>query len=90
MVPNSLTTVFPVKNPIITFNDLRTEIERSDHVGFATLLKGCFGAVRNHAAHQPKILWEGEDDAADYFTLISLLHRKLEGSRRVRTPGGAR
>ena len=81
--------VFSVKNPVITFNDLRTETERSEHVGFATLLKGCFGAVRNPAAHQPKLLWEGEDDAADYFTLISLLHRKLDGSRRVRTRGGA-
>lgn len=81
--------VFSVKNPVIAFNDLRTEIEKNDHVGFATLLKGCFGAVRNHAAHQPKILWEGEDDAADYFTLISLLHRKLDGSRKINTLGGA-
>ena len=46
--------------------------------GFAALLKGCFGAVRNPLAHEPKILWEGEDDAADYLSLISLLHRKLD------------
>jgi len=41
----------------------------------AQLLKGCFGAIRNPLAHEPKILWQGEDDAADYFSLVSLLHR---------------
>ncbi len=46
--------------------------------GFAMLLKGCFQAIRDPRAHEPKILWKGEDDAADYLTLISLLHRKLD------------
>ena len=41
-------------------------------------MKGCFAAIRNPLAHEPKILWDGEDDAADYFTLISLLHRRLD------------
>jgi len=34
--------------------------------------------VRNPLAHERKILWQGEDDAADYLSLISLLHRKLD------------
>ncbi len=50
----------------------------SEHKGFAALIKGCFGAIRNPLAHEPKILWDGEDDAADYLTLISMLHRKLD------------
>ena len=70
--------VFSVEAPILAFNTLRTETEKSEHKGFAMLLKGCFGAVRNPLAHEPKILWDGEDDAADYLTLISLLHRKLD------------
>ena len=69
---------FGLKKPVLAFNSLRTETERSEHTGFMNLLKGCFGAVRNPMAHQPKIMWDGEDDAADYFTLISLLHRKLD------------
>lgn len=69
---------FSLKKPILAFNSLRTETERSEHTGFMTLLKGCFAAVRNPLAHEPKIMWGGEDDAADYFTLISLLHRKLD------------
>ena len=38
-------------------NTLETETERSQHKGFASLLKGCFSAVRNPLAHEPKILW---------------------------------
>ena len=69
---------FSLKKPLLAFNSLQTESERSEHAGFAMLLKGCFAAVRNPLAHEPKILWTGEDDAADYLTLISLLHRKLD------------
>jgi uncharacterized protein (TIGR02391 family) len=70
--------VFSIQKPILAINSLRTETERSEHKGFALLLKGCFSGVRNPLAHGPKILWEGEDDAADYLSLISLLHRKLD------------
>lgn len=70
--------VFSIEKPILAINSLRTETERSEHKGFALLLKGCFAAVRNPLAHEPKILWQGEDDAADYLSLISLLHRKLD------------
>jgi len=70
--------VFSSERPVLAINTLRTETEKSEHKGFAALLKGCFAAVRNPLAHEPKILWEGEDDAADYLSLISLLHRKLD------------
>lgn len=76
--------VFSVQSPILAINTLQTETEQSEHKGFAALLKGCFAAVRNPLAHEPKILWEGEDDAADYLSLISLLHRGLDKS----TPTG--
>lgn len=70
--------VFSIDRPVLAINTLQTETERSEHKGFAALLKGCFAAVRNPLAHEPKILWEGDDDAADYLSLISLLHRKLD------------
>jgi len=70
--------VFSIEHPLLAINTLRTETEKSEHKGFAQLLKGCFAAVRNPLAHGPKILWDGEDDAADYLSLISLLHRKLD------------
>lgn len=70
--------VFSIKRPLLAINTLQTESEESEHKGFALLMKGCFGAIRNPLAHEPRILWEGEDDAADYLSLISLLHRKLD------------
>ena len=75
--------VFSVDSPVLAINSLQTETERSEHKGFAALLKGCFAAVRNPLAHEPKILWKGEDDAADYLSLISLLHRKLDDAVKV-------
>jgi uncharacterized protein (TIGR02391 family) len=69
---------FSIKNPMLAINSLTTETEKSEHTGFAMLLKGCFGAVRNPRAHEPRIMWKDEHDAADYLTLISLLHRKLD------------
>lgn len=79
--------VFSIQKPILAINSLRTETERSEHKGFALLLKGCFAAVRNPLAHEPKILWQGEDDAADYLSLISLLHRKLDECTLTRLKG---
>lgn len=79
--------VFSIEQPILAINTLRTETERSEHKGFAALLKGCFAAVRNPLAHEPKILWQGEDDAADYLSLISLLHRKLDDCVSTRAGG---
>ena len=70
--------VFSSTRPILAFNRLQTETEKSEHRGFAALLKGCFAAIRNPLAHQPRIHWEREDNAADYLSLISLLHRKLD------------
>ena len=75
---------FSVERPLLAINTLRTDTEKSEHKGFAQLLKGCFAAVRNPLAHEPKILWTGEDDAADYLSLISLLHRRLDRAVRTR------
>ena len=70
--------VFSTHKPVLAFNSLQTETEKSEQKGFSSLLKGCFSAFRNPPAHQPKILWQGdEDDIADCFSLISFLHRKL-------------
>ena len=70
--------VFAIDHPLLAFSSLQTETERSEHKGFALLLKGCFAAVRNPLARGPKLLWQGEDDDADYLSMISLLHRKLD------------
>lgn len=65
--------------PIIAINSLSTETERGEQRGFANLLKGLFGTIRNPLAHDPKIEWDmSEQDTLDILTTISLVHRKLD------------
>ena len=85
---NLIDRVFSVERPYLAFNTLQTETEKSEHKGFAQLLKGCAAAIRNPLAHGPKILWQGEIDAADYLTLISMLHRKLDQCVKVPSSTG--
>ena len=79
--------VFAIDRPILAINSLQTETEKSEHKGFGLLLKGCFAAIRNPLAHEPKLLWQGEEDAADYLSLISLLHRKLDDAVKTGVQG---
>lgn len=72
------------KPPVLTINSFQTQTEHGEQRGFANLLVGLFGAIRNPLAHSPKIEWEmGEPDALDILTLASLVHRKLDRARRV-------
>ena len=65
--------------PIIAFNTLRTETERSEQRGLANIAKGVFGAFRNVTAHAPKAVWPiAEEDALDVIGVLSLLHRRLD------------
>jgi uncharacterized protein (TIGR02391 family) len=75
---------FGIKAPILAINALVTDSEKSEHKGFAQLLIGLFGMVRNPTAHAPKIIWPmPEQDALDILTLVSLVHRKLDGARKI-------
>jgi uncharacterized protein (TIGR02391 family) len=48
---NLIDRVFSVEKPLLAFNTLQTETEKSVHKGFAQLLKGCAAAIRNPLAH---------------------------------------
>jgi uncharacterized protein (TIGR02391 family) len=78
---------FGGKLPILAFNTLQTETERSEHIGLMNLLKGLFGTFRNTLAHAPKIKWNiNEQDAIDMLTFASFLQRKLDICVRTRLP----
>jgi uncharacterized protein (TIGR02391 family) len=65
--------------PVIRFNSLSTDWERSEQTGIATLMKGLFSTFRNPAAHAPKVAWAtSRSDALDMLTLASMLHRRLD------------
>lgn len=75
--------VFPEEKPLLRINKLKSKSDKSEQRGFILLLKGYMAFVRNLYAHEPKILLEvSEDDAADYLSLLSLLHRKLDKAER--------
>lgn len=76
-------TLLPKQAPLLAINSLITDSEKSEQNGFASLVKGCFEAIRNPLAHEPKIMWNGEDDVADLFSLLSLIQRKLDGCVRT-------
>jgi len=77
-------TAFSAKAPILAINTLRTETEISEQKGFSNILVGLFGAVRNPTAHAPKIVWPmSEQDALDVLSMVSFVHRKLDGVLRI-------
>ena len=77
-------TAFSVKAPILALNSLKTETEISEQKGFGNILVGLFGAVRNPSAHAPKITWPmTEQDALDVLSLVSFVHRKLDGAVKI-------
>ena len=70
--------------PVLAFSTLQTQTEWSEQRGLANLLRGVFGAMRNPTAHEPKVSWTlNEQDALDMLTLMSFLHRKLDGCTRT-------
>jgi uncharacterized protein (TIGR02391 family) len=65
--------------PMVAFNSLRTQSERSEQTGLMNLFKGVYGTFRNPTAHSPRISWPmDEQDALDLLTLLSMLHRRLD------------
>ena len=65
--------------PLLAFNTLQTETERSEHTGLMNLLKGAVGTFRHPTAHAPKNAWAvTERDALEVLTLLSMLHRRLD------------
>lgn len=67
--------------PMLAINALTTASERSEQTGFVQLVKGAFSMFRNPTAHEARLHWPmTKDDAEDLLTLVSLIHRRLDGS----------
>lgn len=68
--------------PIIAINPLISESEKSEQKGFANLVRGMIGMFRNTTAHAPRVSWSMvKEDAEDLFSLVSLIHRRLDAAR---------
>lgn len=78
---------FAGQQPVLVLGPLSNESEKSEQRGFANLLIGVFGAVRNPLAHAPKTNWPmSEQDALDILTMVSLIQRKLDRVQIAHTP----
>lgn len=74
-------TAFSTDNPLIKINNLSNQSERSEHIGLSNLIKGIFGLIRNHTAHEPKIKFTiNEEEALDILTSISYIHKRLDNA----------
>jgi uncharacterized protein (TIGR02391 family) len=66
---------------MLAINPLTTESERSEQKGFANLVRGAFSMFRNTTAHEARINWMmTKGDAEDLLSLVSLIHRRLDGA----------
>ena len=72
-------------SPIISINPRSSKSERSEQSGFANLIKGTYGMFRNPVAHEARVNWHmSKEDAEDLLSLASLIHRRLDRSRRAK------
>lgn len=67
--------------PIVAFNTLQTEWEKSEQSGLSMLMKGLFSCFRNVTAHAPRLLWAtSKAEALDMLSLASMLHRRIDAA----------
>ena len=68
------------RTPMLAWNTLATENERSEHNGVALMMAGTFSYFRNLPAHVPKIGFRNvtEEEALELLTIVSFLHRRLD------------
>ena len=76
--------VFSVANPILKYNSLISDSEKNQQNGLKEMLYGITHYVRNVTAHEPKIKWIIDEDAAiEILTVMSFLHNALDKCLKV-------
>jgi len=67
--------------PVLAINPRRTKSEKDEQKGFVNLLIGVYGMFRNTTSHEARIHWPmTQQDAEDIMSMVSLLHRRLDGA----------
>jgi uncharacterized protein (TIGR02391 family) len=73
--------VFSPNHPILKFNDLHTDTEKSEQQGMMFLYAGAMLALRNPRAHE--IIEDDPEKALEYIAFLSLLAKSLDKAVRV-------
>ncbi|MEX0828613.1 MAG: TIGR02391 family protein [Nitrospirales bacterium] len=71
-------TVFSPKSPILKFNDLQDETDKSEQLGFMFLFKGATLGIRNPRSHA--LNPDSQQDALEFIAFLSLLAKLVEKS----------
>ena len=74
-------TVFSPKAPVLRFNALKTETDRSEQQGMMFLFAGAMLALRNPRAHA--LIQDDPEQALEYLGFLSLLAKALDRAKRV-------
>jgi uncharacterized protein (TIGR02391 family) len=74
---------FSIKNPVLKLNNLRTESERNEQLGYMHSLGGCMTGIRNPRAHEHQ-LWDSPHVALELLTWANHLMRIVGRAKRVR------
>ena len=73
-------TVFSVKNPILRFNELSSESDRSEQQGLMHLYAGAMLAFRNPRAHE--LVKDDAEYALEAISFVSLLAKTLDRAKK--------
>lgn len=74
-------TVFSVKSPVLAFNELQTETDKSEQQGMMYLYAGAMLALRNPRAHSLRA--DDPENALDLILFISLLMKSLDNAKKI-------
>ena len=67
--------------PVLAINARRTKSEKDEQKGLVNLLTGVYGMFRNPTSHEARINWPmTQRDAEDIMSMVSFLHRRLDGA----------
>jgi uncharacterized protein (TIGR02391 family) len=73
-------TVFSPKNPVLAFNTLQSDFDKSEQQGMMFLYAGAMLALRNPRAHG--IVEDDPENASDLIAFLSFLAKSLDNTKR--------
>lgn len=76
--------VFNENNPVLKLNALSTQSDKDEQEGFKFLFMGAMVGIRNPKAHED-VIQQDSQRTLEYLSLASLLMRRIDESRKMRT-----
>lgn len=70
---------FSLNNPLLKFNDLKTQSEKDEQLGFMEILSGCMLGIRNPRAHQHRH-YDEQNECLELLCFANYLLRKIRKS----------